>query len=154
MPRAQAFHLNPRRIVHETIDDETIIIDLDTGSYYSLRGSGPAIWELIVDGCSDIEAVDAMQKRYDADPRVLGDATRGLIARLREAGLIERAEQDHHATAGMNAAAREAAENFEAPSLEKFTDMEYFLLLDPIHEVEEGGWPHADAASARPSPAG
>jgi hypothetical protein len=26
--------------------------------------------------------------------------------------------------------------------LQKFTDMQELLLLDPIHEVDERGWPH------------
>ncbi len=30
---------------------------------------------------------------------------------------------------------------FRAPSLEKYTDMEALLLLDPIHEVGQTGWP-------------
>jgi len=31
---------------------------------------------------------------------------------------------------------------FEKPKLQKFTDMQDLLLLDPIHEVDEAGWPH------------
>jgi hypothetical protein len=32
---------------------------------------------------------------------------------------------------------------FEQPVLEKFTDMEDLLLLDPIHEVNlQSGWPN------------
>ena len=33
---------------------------------------------------------------------------------------------------------------FEAPILQKYTDMQDLLLLDPIHEVDEAGWPHAN----------
>ncbi len=32
--------------------------------------------------------------------------------------------------------------SFEAPILHKFTDMQELLLLDPIHEVDETGWPN------------
>ena len=34
---------------------------------------------------------------------------------------------------------------FEFPIIEKFTDMQELLLLDPIHEVDEKGWPHQAA---------
>ena len=37
-----------------------------------------------------------------------------------------------------------ARERFVVPTLEKFTDMEEFLLVDPIHEVEIGRWPKVD----------
>jgi hypothetical protein len=34
-----------------------------------------------------------------------------------------------------------------APVLEKYTDMQELLLLDPIHDVEEAGWPKARPAA-------
>ncbi len=33
-------------------------------------------------------------------------------------------------------------DDFTNPVLEKFTDMADLLLLDPIHEVDESGWPN------------
>jgi hypothetical protein len=30
---------------------------------------------------------------------------------------------------------------FDEPLVERFTDMQNLLLLDPIHEVTEEGWP-------------
>ena len=32
---------------------------------------------------------------------------------------------------------------FTVPGFEKFTDMQDLLLLDPIHDVDETGWPRA-----------
>ena len=40
--------VNPQ-VLHESIDGEVIAIDLATGNYYSLRGSGADIWR-IADG--------------------------------------------------------------------------------------------------------
>ena len=31
------------------------------------------------------------------------------------------------------------------PQIERFTDMQELLLLDPIHEVDDTGWPHTPA---------
>jgi hypothetical protein len=31
---------------------------------------------------------------------------------------------------------------FRAPAFQRFTDMHAFLLVDPIHEVDETGWPN------------
>ena len=33
-------------------------------------------------------------------------------------------------------------DEYSTPVLEKFTDMADLLLLDPIHEVDESGWPN------------
>ena len=30
---------------------------------------------------------------------------------------------------------------FEPPTLSKYKDMQDMLLLDPVHDVEEAGWP-------------
>ena len=30
---------------------------------------------------------------------------------------------------------------FDPPRLEKYSDMQDYLLIDPIHEVDEPGWP-------------
>jgi hypothetical protein len=32
------------------------------------------------------------------------------------------------------------------PPISKFTDMQDIILLDPVHEVDARGWPHASAA--------
>jgi hypothetical protein len=34
---------------------------------------------------------------------------------------------------------------FQAPRFEKHTDMQDLILLDPVHEVADTGWPHAKA---------
>ncbi len=33
------------------------------------------------------------------------------------------------------------------PRLETYSDMQDLILLDPVHEVDERGWPHAQAAA-------
>jgi len=34
---------------------------------------------------------------------------------------------------------------FVSPSFTTFTDMQDIILLDPVHEVDTQGWPHASA---------
>ncbi len=148
-PRLRHFQVDPRRVVHETIDGETIIIDLDLGTYYSLRGCAPAIWALLVQGLSEPEVLSEMNRRFTGEGQTVSDATLGLIARLREEGLIEDAAERERDGSPPTTNTTTAPSEFEEPRLEKYTDMQYFLLLDPIHEVEEGGWPDP---SARESP--
>jgi hypothetical protein len=38
---------------------------------------------------------------------------------------------------------------FQPPLFEKFTDMEAMLLLDPVHDVDDEGWPHMPAADGQ-----
>ena len=41
------YRINYPQVINETIDGEAIIINLVTGSYYSLDKTGAEVWELI-----------------------------------------------------------------------------------------------------------
>jgi hypothetical protein len=62
-----AFEVNEPAVISETIDGETIIINLDSGAYYSLNHAGAAIWAAIQQSAS-FEAIAAMVRAsYDVD---------------------------------------------------------------------------------------
>lgn len=136
------FRIGPE-IVHETVDGEVIAIDLANGSYYSLAGSGPAIWELLAHGISEAQIGTALAGRFEAEDGEIDTAVSELLAQLQENGLIV-------SEAGIAAGATVAASSgekapFEAPRLERYTDMKDYFLLDPIHEVDTAGWPRPAA---------
>lgn len=124
-------------IVHETVDGEVIAIDLESGAYYSLAGSGPAIWEMLAAGVSEAEAAEALAGRFGGAEGVAADVA-ALFAELRESGLVAVAGEGEGAAAP---ALGELGDSYEAPRFERYTDMKDFFLLDPIHEVDATGWP-------------
>lgn len=136
------FRIGPE-IVHEAVDGEVIAIDLANGSYYSLAGSGPAIWALLRDGASEDEISAALADRFEAEEGEITAAVSTLLGQLREHGLIVgdagRAAEISAAPASVEKAP------FEVPSLERYTDMKDYFLLDPIHEVDTAGWPRPAA---------
>ncbi len=62
------FQLNSPRVISETIQGETIIIHLGTGVYYSLRGSGAEIWDMLAAGADEQQVLAQLVARYDAAP--------------------------------------------------------------------------------------
>jgi Coenzyme PQQ synthesis protein D (PqqD) len=140
------------RVVHETIDGETILIHLDTGAYYSLDGSGAAAWELLASGSSQPAVAESLARAYDADADAdtdaIADALRSLVADLAAEGLLEPAPEPtvngHVPVAAVVSDQPRAA--FVMPILRKYTDMQEFLLVDPIHETDDTGWPNAAPA--------
>jgi hypothetical protein len=131
--------INASKVAHQIIDGEVIMINLDTGSYYSLDKAGAAAWSLIEKQISVRSLFHLIAARYEGDRREIESALARLIEDLREENLIlidEAASED----AGMETASTEKM-SFEAPALQKYTDMQELLLLDPIHEVDEAGWP-------------
>lgn len=136
------FRIGPE-IVHETVDGEVIAIDLANGSYYSLAGSGPAIWELLYKGVSEAEISAVLAGRFDAEEAEIGAAVSALLAQLRENSLIVSEADIPAGPAAIDDSIEK--EPFEPPRLERYTDMKDYFLLDPIHEVDTAGWPRPAA---------
>ena len=56
-------------VAAKVIDGEAVIINLASGMYYSLNGSGSAVWELTEKGCTLTEAADALSSAFKIWPR-------------------------------------------------------------------------------------
>jgi Coenzyme PQQ synthesis protein D (PqqD) len=138
------FQVNSPRVMHETIEGEVMVIDLATGSYYSLRHSGAVVWQGIERSATDADIARELAQRYDASPDDVSSAVSSLLGELEAEGLVERVE-DVEQSATIEIAEERAGggrEPFDAPVLEKHTDMQDLILLDPVHEVDAQGWPH------------
>jgi PqqD family protein of HPr-rel-A system len=137
------FRVNSPNVIHETIEGEVILIDLKTGTYYSLRDTGAAVWQAIEQGAGENAVVAELRSRYDASEDQIREAVRQLLAELEREGLI-RADEGEAAQAAPPSASDNGAGQlpFAAPLLEKHTDMQDLILLDPVHEVGAQGWPH------------
>jgi hypothetical protein len=137
MPMAR-FSVDVQRIVHETIGDETILINLDAGTYHSLTGSGPGVWTLLAAGWTEEETLAELAGRFtEATREELADAVATLTAELVEADILRREElRDDREVVTI-----ETGEAWVTPTFASYSDMQYLLLLDPIHDVTPDGWP-------------
>jgi hypothetical protein len=136
--------LNSAQLVHETIDGETIVIHMETGTYYSLTGLGSELWLLLVDGAGREELLGYSLARCEGDQAEITAAVEALIAELEMEGLVT-ASSLAGGDSGVKAPPSSRVP-FIAPRLEKFTDMQEFMLVDPLHDVDPAaGWPHVAA---------
>lgn len=148
MNSSQIYRINRPDIVYEKFDDEILIINLDTGYYYSYAGVGVDIWSLIESGAAVGEIVEGILRRYECDSADdIENAIERSITELERENLIvpdTTAGKEDGGAGGLQAPTEPRAGRLklEAPTLEKYTDMEEFLLVDPIHEVDPRGWPH------------
>jgi hypothetical protein len=130
------YRINEPMVVNEVFDGEAIIINLDTGNYYSLLGTATYIWEALAAG-HDILMVSAVLSSLAQGIDAQTDVT-AFVDHLLTEGLVI---GDEGAT--VRAPLKPPPASYESPQLSKFTDLQTLLLLDPIHEVEEEGWPRA-----------
>lgn len=150
MELTQRLNVKGANIVHDIIDGEVVIINLDNGNYYSLDGAGADIWQGITEGCSLREITGRLLSHYAGDPQTIEAAVRGLAAELEMEALVVVSEApstlpSQRTPPDVKTAERRSA--FHAPTLSRYVDMQDLLLLDPIHDVDEAGWPHAKSES-------
>jgi hypothetical protein len=133
------FKLREGKVVDEAIDGEVIIIQLERGTYFSLGGSGEEIWQLFRAGYDELGAAEILRERYPEQAGEIEPALGALVATMLEEGVLERDDEPGAPSAPADASPGDG--RFEEPKLERYDDMQDFLLLDPIHEVHETGWP-------------
>jgi hypothetical protein len=76
------------RFTEAEIDDEIVVMRLDTGEFYSLAGTAAAIWRLI-DGTRDRAAlVSSLAAEFDRGETDISDDVDEFINQLAELGLI------------------------------------------------------------------
>ncbi len=143
MQEATRFRLDAPNVIAETIEGEAIMINLGTGNYYSVQGSGADVCTMLEEGASEEEIVDGLLLRYDGEREAVTAAVGQLLRDLEAEQLVARADG---AAPNLSQQAAGAKSPFVPPTFEKYTDMQDLVLLDPVHEVDERGWPHAEPA--------
>ena len=136
----RAFAFNSREFAFEAFDDEIVILNLTSGTYYALGGCALEAWDPLARTCLLSDIVAAIAARYGAAPETIAADLSGLAdALVAERILLEAsgakdaiALGDHRPNGG-----------YQPPRFEKHSDMEELLTLDPIHDVDpQKGWPH------------
>lgn len=133
MTPGKTYSVNSQRAISETLDGETIIINLETGSYYSMNAGGSKVWELLQKGYS-AEAI----AEYLGDEKAVLD----LVALLTADKLIIENQNPPANLAPLEKLEMESTGMNAAPAITKYEDMQEMLLADPVHDVEASGWPN------------
>jgi hypothetical protein len=114
------------KVVSEQFEDETIIVDLEKGSYYSFRGSALGIWKMIEAGYNGQQIINNSENHQ---------STKTFLDYLVSEGLVD---IDNSAPSLSPIDGQVSG----VPEYSKYDDMKDLLLLDPIHEVDKKGWPN------------
>jgi len=121
-------------------------LNLDSGNYYSIINVGADIWNYIEKGASVREIMLLILENYDCSSGDEESAVNSFIKQLQQEGLVipvdnKLADSPLPQNWKEQITAKESNAVFNAPVLNKYTDMQDLLLLDPIHEVDDSGWP-------------
>ncbi|MGE5391245.1 MAG: PqqD family protein [Deltaproteobacteria bacterium] len=131
------FRINSPKVISNSIGGEVIIINLDSGFYYSLNSSAGALWEALLQGFGAEEICETLQRM--GHPLVTSGCSTidEFINELLQEELIISCNITPETPLDLS-----ALDNLgDPPAMERFEDMQELLVLDPIHEVGETGWP-------------
>lgn len=130
----KAFSLKNPPTIAESIDSEVVLINLDTGSYYNITGVAASLWEVLVSGSSFEEIANHYGWSDDERKRVAEFVDYAVMENL----IFETSVAD---------VPNNLKPDFDLGDailcIQKFTDMQEILGLDPIHQADgEAGWPN------------
>lgn len=121
----------------ELFDGELIIAHYGSGFYYSVSEAGALVWQGLRSGLSVEDTTAWLCGRYPDAAARISDSVEAFVAQMSAEGLLISAE-----TASVGEPLPEALPaTFGAPEFERFEDLQELLLLDPVHDVAEAGWP-------------
>src|SRR5690349_9637212 len=85
----EQYRVQPEKVVSESIDNEVIIIHLETGNYYTLKGIGAFVWALLHQPRPSEYLTQYLSTRYQDKPHeeISADIT-AFLADLRREDLI------------------------------------------------------------------
>lgn len=122
----------------ELFDGEVVIAHYGTGLYFSVSPSGALVWQGLRHGLSVAETGAWLAGHFTADAAAIPAQVEAFVVSLRDKALvIEVPEREK--TGELPAIALAA---WQEPALDSFDDLQELLLLDPVHDVTEAGWPH------------
>jgi len=132
-----ALRVNAPLVVAELFETEVVVIHLERGTYYSLTGAACQLWPLLqggLDAAGVVERLAALGSDWSA--------AAGELQAFIEQLLVEALLRTDAAPAPAQEPPQPQAADYQPPKLEKFTDMEELIALDPVHDVAASeGWP-------------
>jgi hypothetical protein len=134
---------NQPKVISEMIDGEVVVIHLGTGTYYSLDGTAAVVWDALEQGATTDEVATFLARSHDVpDGADVDGAVDGFVADLLGDDLVVAVDAAPAVAPDLTPPPDRPV--FAAPRLERYTDMQDLILLDPVHDVDaEVGWPRA-----------
>lgn len=140
------YRINTPSVVYERFDNELVAIHMGTGVYHSMVGVATDAFVLLLEEATASELADALATKYEATSSEIMARLAPFLQQLQNEQLIV-AVDTRKPRSPLRIPGDEHGLPFVAPRLEAFRDLEGLLLLDPIHEIDDEGWPPPAGAS-------
>jgi hypothetical protein len=75
-------------VVFTELDDESVLLNVETGVYFGLNALGTRIWGLLASGATEDEICQTLLDEYEVEPDRLAADVASFLAVLRDQGLV------------------------------------------------------------------
>lgn len=141
MLNEELYIVDSANVSWEHVGGEVIAIQLSTGRYYNMTDSASAIWLILSNGAS-IETLSIKLRGFYKDESLNLSGLKDFVSECIKSSLlvpIDVVNPDRD---------RELpdlkCDSWSVPQLNEYTDLQDLILVDPIHDVQESGWPNLD----------
>ena len=73
----------------QRVDDEVVVLDLNSSAYLAVNGTGAALWRLIAAGTTERELVEELTDRFPVDVDQAHADVMQFTSQLRDLALLE-----------------------------------------------------------------
>ena len=125
----------------ERLDGETIVINFDTGAYFSFRGASADVLWLIDHRVPQDSWVTLLEQSFqdvEIDADVVAQIS-SFITELTAAGVIIEVDGNEGPVVALPDDYTRV--EWTPPQVQAQDDLADLLLIDPIHDTSEDGWP-------------
>ena len=129
-------------IISDVVDGEAIVINMIDGRYHRITGPAVELWEALK---TEI-ALDLLTRQaLGLDSSLTAGDVARFVNDLFQSGLLACSAVDPTTLQTLAVGASDGPPKLQ---LESYDDMADLILLDPVHEVGEYGWPLRPSAGA------
>lgn len=140
------FQLRTGSISMERLDGEVIAIDFSTGKYFSFQGPAADIIWMLEQGIPREQWLSLVSSSFLSDPErdTFDEHTNHFLTQLEQLDLLEAADSLH--SQGAELPSDYIRGCWVQPEILINDDLVDLIVIDPIHDVGDDGWPTAKSS--------
>ena len=130
------YQISYPNVVAESFGSETVIVNLAKGTYFSLDEVASILWTAVTGRAPISKIRKAIRSNYPQDEDTAASDFDDFLETLLKHELVETTD----VTSG-DFVLNFPAALYSKPVITVHSDLQDILLLDPVHDINEEGWP-------------
>ncbi|WBL76371.1 PqqD family protein [Bradyrhizobium xenonodulans] len=128
-------------LISQQFDSEVVLANYQNGVYYNLDGSAAQVWLGLKANRTVEEIASAFAAATGGDVPSVTQQVQAFVDSMLAEGLIAEGATDARVEISNETWAPVLSGAFAAPEFQRFDNLRELLLMDPVHDAGEEGWP-------------